>query len=198
MSRPERSPEWATTRAGGAARSAARLASVLPMLHRRALLLTRDPDLAADLVQDTCEQALLHRPPADCPFDTWLVGLLVETALAAAATRRRERAERDGLWVLTPRTGVDGTVRAERRLQARQIARAIEIMPDPLRAAVVLVGLDARRCNETARLLGIPSGTLFSRLSRARDRLADQIGWQRDVVRRTVPRRRVLAAPCDP
>ena len=56
-------------------------------------------------------------------------------------------------------------------LVARDIARALDQLPDEQRQVVLLVGLEEMSYKETAEILGMPMGTVMSRLARGRERL---------------------------
>ena len=56
-------------------------------------------------------------------------------------------------------------------LAARDIARALELLPDEQRRVVLLVGLEEMSYKEAARVLGVPIGTVMSRLARGRELL---------------------------
>jgi RNA polymerase sigma-70 factor (ECF subfamily) len=142
----------------------------LPSLRRYARALTRDADLADDLVQDCLERALSrwalwrrreHLRP-------WLFAIMHN--LHANAVRRRARARgifADGLGdaeMPVPSTQIDG-------LALRDLAAALEQLPDDQHQTVLLVGLEGFTYAEVASITGVPIGTVMSRLSRGRERL---------------------------
>jgi RNA polymerase sigma factor (sigma-70 family) len=109
-------------------------------------------------------KAACVRPPG--LVGNWLYGVAQRTALAArkAAARRRAKEAR-----VTPRTATPEDPPASLRpLLDRELAR----LPDRYRAALVLCDLEGRTRKEAARLLGLPEGTVASRLDRARGLLA--------------------------
>lgn len=61
----------------------------------------------------------------------------------------------------------------EDSLQLRDLERAMARLPDEQRQVILLVGLEGMRYDEVATILGIPVGTVRSRLSRGRDRLRE-------------------------
>ncbi|MCW5774135.1 MAG: sigma-70 family RNA polymerase sigma factor, partial [Rhodospirillaceae bacterium] len=61
--------------------------------------------------------------------------------------------------------------RADSRVLLEEVDRALAQLPDDQRAAVLLVGVEEMSYEQAARVLGIPMGTLMSRLSRGRDQL---------------------------
>ena len=98
----------------------------------------------------------------------WLYGVAYRTALKArqAARRRREREQIVG-QMRSCQSEVGESVEL-RALLDREITR----LPEKYRSAVILCELDGLSRKEAARLLGLPEGTLSSRLAAARNRLA--------------------------
>ena len=66
---------------------------------------------------------------------------------------------------------VPGQDRAHEGLSVRDIERALSTLPAEQREVVLLVGLEALSYADTARVIGVPIGTVMSRLSRGRERL---------------------------
>jgi DNA-directed RNA polymerase specialized sigma24 family protein len=58
-----------------------------------------------------------------------------------------------------------------RRLELRDLDRAIAKLPSPQRSVILLVGLEGMSYGEVAAVLGVPVGTIRSRLSRGRETL---------------------------
>lgn len=67
------------------------------------------------------------------------------------------------------------------RLEIRDLDAALRLLPDEQRAVLLLVGLEQLTYEETAQALGVPVGTVMSRLSRARARVRTHIAGQPDV-----------------
>jgi RNA polymerase sigma-70 factor (ECF subfamily) len=87
----------------------------------------------------------------------------------------RRRAARDRTPYVTERvnpTGVDDLVARER---AEQLWQVIDALPEKLRVAVVLSGIEGQDIAGVARLLDLPEGTVKSRLFLARQRLREQL-----------------------
>jgi RNA polymerase sigma-70 factor (ECF subfamily) len=61
--------------------------------------------------------------------------------------------------------------------RARLLWQAIDALPDKLRIAIVLAGIEGRDVQEVAVLLGVPEGTVKSRLFLARKRLKELLQW---------------------
>lgn len=142
-----------------------------PALRRYARALLRDVDAADDLVQDTLERALsrLHLFRVGSNLRAWMFTILHNLHVNAA--------RRAGRFVSS--TGSDGErrergeVAAEQQdaLVARDLARALEMLPDDQRQVVLLVGLEEMSYREAAEVIGVPVGTVMSRLARGRERL---------------------------
>jgi RNA polymerase sigma-70 factor, ECF subfamily len=154
----------------------------IPRLRRYARALTRDAVQADDLVQDTLERALakleLWRPRTD--LRAWLFTLMHNLFVnRVRAGRPRETALDEAMDV--PVGG--GQMEA---MAARDIRTALARLPDEQRAVVLLVGLEQFGYAEAARILGIPQGTVMSRLSRARERLRQLLAGEPAVMLKVV------------
>lgn len=144
----------------------------LPSLRRYARALTRDADLADDLVQDCLERAIrksgLWRPRG--PLRAWLFKILVNIHRNDLRRRRRRPAH-------MPLEGLGAQLHSAPqqygRLALAETARALEYLPDDQHEALLLVALEGLSYHEAAGVLGIPVGTLMSRLGRARARLKE-------------------------
>ena len=138
----------------------------VPALRRYARALTGDRERADDLVQDTLARALsrihLWRPAAS--IRPWLFTIMHNLFL-----NERRRSSRT-----TPLTGEPAALAADRadsRVMLDELDRALGQIHDDQRAAILLVGVEEMSYDEAARVLGIPIGTLMSRLSRGREQL---------------------------
>lgn len=145
------------------------LAAHLPRLRRYARALTGDRHLADDLVQDTLERALARSSlwRQGSKLDAWLLTIMHNLFVNQIRTRARQAT--DALDALP----VEPAQRAMQTdgLELRDLNAALQALPVEQRAVLLLVTLDERSYEETARILDIPIGTVMSRLSRARDRL---------------------------
>lgn len=140
----------------------------IPRLRRYARALTGDASRADDLVQDTLERALakldLWRPGSD--LRAWLFTLmhnLFVNQIRAAANRPTQDLE--GLAEI-PADGAQMYA-----LAVLDIRNALQALPTEQREVILLVGLEQFAYAEAARILGVPQGTVMSRLSRGRERL---------------------------
>ncbi|WP_112183425.1 RNA polymerase sigma factor [Ralstonia sp. GX3-BWBA] len=157
---------------------ASRLIALTPRLRRHARGLMRDASRADDLVQDTLERAWRYRwrfqlRPRLGPIGqigaqgegdglfAWL--LTIMHRLHLNAVRRPDRLE---LSDSPPDIPVD-----EDPGLRRDLLRALATLPEDQRAVLLLVGLEQFAYKEAADVLGVPVGTVMSRLSRARERM---------------------------
>src|SRR6185436_18944697 len=63
-----------------------------------------------------------------------------------------------------------------RRLELRDLERAMALLPEEQRSVILLVGLEGMRYEEVAEVLDLPVGTVRSRLSRGREALRRLMG----------------------
>jgi RNA polymerase sigma factor (sigma-70 family) len=103
----------------------------------------------------------------------WLYGVAYHTALKARATssRRREK-ERQAYAMFPPQPAADDAWRELQPLLDQELRR----LPTPYQAAVGLWELEGKTQKEAAELLGLPEGTISSRLARGRSLLARRLG----------------------
>lgn len=145
---------------------------LIPRLRRYARALVGERAAADDLVQDTLERALvklaLWRPGSD--LRAWLFTLmhnLFVNQIRAAASRPVQ--DLDDLDEIP----VDGG--QMQALAVRDIGQALQALPTEQREVILLVGLEQFGYAEAARILGLPLGTVMSRLSRGRERLRQML-----------------------
>jgi len=141
----------------------------IPALRRYAFALLRDRDRADDLVQDTLERALsrwlLRRGDAD--VRAWLFTILRNLHVSAW---RRDR--RHGATVAVDETTMPAiAARQDTALEVRDVLAALDQLPEEQKSLLLLVGVEDFSYEDAARILGMPIGTVMSRLSRARQRL---------------------------
>jgi len=145
----------------------------IPGLRRFACALLRgDRESADDLVQDCLERALsswhLRRNQGD--VRGWLYTILYNRFLSEQHRRRRRRAHGAVLDVAEAELpGVEGG--QDSALAHRDLLRALAALPEEQRSVLVLIAVEDLSYEEAARVLGVPIGTVMSRLSRGRDRL---------------------------
>lgn len=147
----------------------AQLVAFLPRLRRFCHGLTGNRDNGDDLMQIAVEKALARR-------EQWQVGTSLENwvmKIASNANIDRLRSERSRGTVIdideaSDLPGGDLLVTLEFRSDLEAAQAALAAMPDGLRAVLTAVVIEGLSYRDTAELLGLPIGTVMSRLSRAR------------------------------
>ncbi len=144
------------------------LALQIPRLRRYARALTHNAAWADDLVQDTLERALGRRWlfRFNSNLTAWLYTMLYRLYLNDAARARRFRtvAEDEAPEAVEPAAAGDMALQLDLR-------RALARLSAEHRAVLVLVALEQMSYKEAAGVLGVPVGTVMSRLARAREHL---------------------------
>ena len=146
---------------------AKRLVELIPRLRRYARALVGERSSADDLVQDTLERAWakLHLYRRGTDLRAWLFTVMHNVHV----NRVRATRVNDPLEDEMPELAQRGT--QPDALLVRDLDRAIARLPADQRAVLLLVTLEEMSYEEVARTLGIPIGTVMSRLSRAREKL---------------------------
>ncbi len=140
-------------------------------LYRLAQLTSRDPDDAADALQDAMLAAhrTAHLFRHRSAVSSWLYRIVVNACLD------RLRRNKSRAWD-TLDDQVCGSVDPTGRLEtALVVERALMRLPVEQRAAVVAVDMQGFSVSETAQMLGVAEGTVKSRCSRARTKLAESL-----------------------
>ena len=153
----------------------------IPRLRRYARALTRDVVSADDLVQDCLTRALgkLHLWQEGSDLRAWLF-----TILHNQYVNHIRRAVREGAAVALNETEpmLSRAPQQGKRLELRDLERAIAQLPEEQRSVILLVGLEGMRYEEVAAVLDVPVGTIRSRLSRGREALRRLTGTVPDEV----------------
>ncbi len=142
-------------------------------LYRLARITSRDPDDAADALQDAmlsahrCAPAFRH----DASVSSWLYRIVVNACLDRL---RRNKTHATGVLEDDVCHLGDPTPRVDTALV---VERALLRLPVEQRAVVVAVDMQGYSVAETARILGVPEGTVKSRCSRARAKLAQSLQY---------------------
>ena len=136
-----------------------------------ALRMMRSPDDAADVLQDSMVKAFRAAPGfrGESAVSTWLHRITVNTSLDALRSRSRREVLASDHVDRAPAAGRDPVSTRETALD---VAAALAAIPADQRAAVVLVDMVGFSVAEAAVVLECPPGTVKSRCSRARTRLA--------------------------
>jgi RNA polymerase sigma-70 factor (ECF subfamily) len=152
------------------------LIALLPNLRRFALSLARAGDVADDLVQITVERALMARDRYDpaARLDAWCFRIL-KNAWIDMTRRTRIRGVSVDVHD-TPEAAVTSGTESEDRLMVDQVLGAMAGLSDDHREVLTLVCLEEMSYAEAAEVIGVPKGTVMSRLARARAALAEKLG----------------------
>ena len=142
-----------------------------------ALRTTSDPEEAADAVQDACLSAFRSAATyrGDARVTTWLHRIVVNACL----DRARRRAVRPTV-PLPEQPLADPRDLLDQRETSLVVEQALRALPDDQRWALVLVDLQGLSVEEAAAVLDVAPGTIKSRCSRARARLAVSLGHLRN------------------
>lgn len=155
----------------------ARLVAFLPNMRRFAYSLARSRDGADDLVQAACERALAARSRFEegTRFESWVLRI-VRNLWIDRLRRDRTAGPTEDLSERDDLVGIGGEADVEARLMLTSVAEAILLLPDEQREVLMLTCVEDLAYKDAAEVLGVPIGTVMSRLSRARRRLAELAG----------------------
>jgi RNA polymerase sigma-70 factor (ECF subfamily) len=152
----------------------------VPRLRRYARALAGNRDDADDLVQDTLERAwarsALWRGVAD--MRGWLFGIMHNLHVDGV---RRPRLATTAIDEDTPELASAPT--QGERLAVLDLQAALELLPIEQKEILLLIALEDMAYADAAQLLGIPVGTVMSRLSRGRERLRALLDGRAEPVR---------------
>lgn len=149
------------------------LEACIPALRRYAWSLLRNTAEADDLVQDCLMRALDHMESRhqDGDLRAWLFGIMHNLSVS----RWRRLRTRARTMVDDP----DGKLSAAAAQPCTEympdVLRGLDLLTDEHRQVLLLVAVEGLEYADVARMLGVPIGTVMSRLSRARDRLRDHL-----------------------
>lgn len=151
--------------------------TLIPALRRYARALTRDSEIADDLVQDTLVRALRsERLFVGGDLRSWLYTILTNLN----RNRRRSLARRPPMTMLID-TAVDAS---GTEAEGRDIAEALATLVEDQRAVLLLVVLEGLSYREVADIQGVPIGTVMSRLARARAHVKSYLDGKKPALRR--------------
>jgi RNA polymerase sigma-70 factor (ECF subfamily) len=152
--------------------------AMLPALRRYARALTRDSELADDLVQDTLVRALRSEHLFHGgDIRSWLYTILTNLN----RNRLRSLARRPVVVAIDDNDAPD---MAGPEAGTRDIERALTTLVEDQRTALLLVVLEGLTYREVAEVQGVPIGTVMSRLARARMQIKAYLDGERPTLRR--------------
>ena len=152
--------------------------AAVPALRRYARALTRNAELADDLVQDTLVRALRSEHLFHGgDLRSWLYTILTNLN----RNRLRSLARRPAVQAIEDKDAPD---MAGPEAGARDIERALASLVEDQRSALLLVVLEGLTYREVAEVQGVPIGTVMSRLARARLQIKAYLDGERPTLRR--------------
>jgi RNA polymerase sigma-70 factor (ECF subfamily) len=155
----------------------------MAQLYNTARRMTGDVQEAEDLVQETYERAFQAwrqlKDPAHCR--AWLYQIMRNLFIDAYRRKRSmpelvvieggREAEEEALSAYV--VGLEEVV--SRRLSGEEISRALALLPEELRTALILCDIEGFTYPEIAQIMGCPLGTVRSRIARARQKLLSKL-----------------------
>ena len=150
------------------------LRELWPRLFGYALVLAGKPDVAQDLLQECALKALSSRsrPSRERTVRAWLFKIMRN----AWIDRRRCHHPSEQIDTSCEPIGCDAWRHDDRVIAAITVRQALAQIHPTHREVIELVDIAGFRYAETAEILGVPVGTVMSRLSRARLALIEAIG----------------------
>lgn len=147
----------------------------IPALRRYAAALLRNREDADDLVHDCLVRALdkLHTRRDDADIRAWLFTILHNLFISQL---RRAKARPSGETLDETHDAVmSARPDQDKRLYWRDLLRGLNKLPVEQRTVILLVSVEDLSYAEAASVLGVPIGTVMSRLARGRERLRQLI-----------------------
>ena len=154
-------------------------------LYPAALRMTRNPSDAEDLLQETFARAYaaFHQFRPGTNLSAWLYRILANTFINTCRKVRREPAQSlfselgqmqvpESLFSQSARSAEE---EALDRIADSKIIRALRDLPEGFRAVIYLADIEGYPYKEVAEIMGIPIGTVMSRLHRGRERLRERL-----------------------
>ena len=152
---------------------------IYKVIFQSAVRISRDPDLAADLTQDALLRAYekFHQFRDGTNFKAWVMRILINGYINRY--RKVKRTPEEVTWDnvtmgeerdLSERPGGPALVEDQviQGVSSRIVRQAVEKLPEPFRTSVILADLQGLSYDEVKRVLGVPLGTVRSRIFRGR------------------------------
>jgi RNA polymerase sigma-70 factor (ECF subfamily) len=149
------------------------LRSLIPRLRRFGHALTGSADDGDDLVQDALEKALSREAQFNegTRLDSWMYKIMQNTWIDKKRSAARQRLVVQPMDDDTNAIGEDGRDSFDSRINLRQVREMMERLHVDERSVLALVSIEGQTYQQAAETLGIPIGTVMSRLARARNKL---------------------------
>jgi RNA polymerase sigma-70 factor (ECF subfamily) len=169
--------EWTSEAVSAAVRREfeERLAECGPLAYRVARGVLRNSADAEDVAQEALLRAYrrFHRLRDRNRFRAWLVRIAFRLALDRFRSAKR-REQRETLWAQPVPRPTTEDLAASSEFQ-EHLDRALEALPEKLRLVLLLSAMEGHTQEEVAAMLGLPLGTVKSRLFFARKQLAEKL-----------------------
>lgn len=153
------------------------LVALLPRLRRFAISLCGSAQRADDIVQSACAKALAARQSFQpgTRFDAWMFRIVrncwIDDLRKSKPDRSHVQAEDAGMELAT-----DGEAAVLSKLTLAKVMQTLDDLPRDQREVLVLVCVEDFSYADAADLLGVPIGTVMSRLARARSKIISKMG----------------------
>lgn len=158
----------------------------LDALYSAALRMTKHPESAEDLVQETYAKAFssFHQFTEGTNLRAWLYRILTTTFINIYRKEQRQPLIADGEleeWQIaeaathTSDQGKSAEVEALEQLPDSDIKNALQELPEEFRLAIYFVDVEGFSYKEVAEILNVPTGTVMSRLHRGRKLLRESL-----------------------
>ena len=148
------------------------LRSLIPRLRRFGHALTGSADDGDDLVQDALEKALSREAQFNegTRLDSWMYKIMQNAWIDKKRSAARQRLVVQPMDDDTNAIGEDGRDSFDSRINLRQVREMMERLHVDERSVLALVSIEGQTYQQAAETLGIPIGTVMSRLARARNK----------------------------
>lgn len=145
------------------------IVGLLPRLRRFCHALARGADAGDDLCQATVERALARSGQFQpgTRMDSWMYRI-AQNLMIDDHRRRRTRGVEIDVDEQFDLRGEDGVAVVERRSDLARARAALAALPEDQRVVMALVVIDGQSYRDAAAVLGVPIGTVMSRIARAR------------------------------
>lgn len=157
------------------------LVALLPRMRRFAYSLTGSMEEAEEVLQSACEKALsrLDQFEPGTRLDSWMFQIIRSVRIDRVRYSIRRPASSDPDIAETATFDARTHEQLEARMDLDIIRDEINKLPEEQRAVLALVTIDGMSYQQAADTLGVPIGTIMSRLARARRKLAEAIDMPR-------------------